>query len=87
LYKINSVSRPPQFDAWIDMYGGEEFATAVRDYREMVDAAMQNADEKTLRNIEEHFIMCCKLEYMFWSQASNCMEWPDISTGSTNGSK
>ena len=67
------------------MYGGEEFASDVREYRGMVDAAMKDADATTLKSIEEHFIMCCKLEYMFWSQASDCMEWPDITA--TNGSK
>ena len=72
-----SVKRPPQFDAWIDMYGGDDFEKEVRDYIAMVDAACETADPDTLRRMETHFIMCCKLEHMFWDQAQDCMEWPE----------
>jgi thiaminase (transcriptional activator TenA) len=79
-----SVTRPPQFDAWIDMYGGDDFAREVREYRDLVDAALKTADETTLKRMEEHFIMCCKLEHMFWDQATTCLQWPDIVGGSNN---
>lgn len=73
-----SVQRCPQFDAWIDMYGGEDFEKEVTDYIGMVDAAAKDADSKTIERMEEHFIMSCKLEHMFWDQALNLMGWPDI---------
>jgi thiaminase len=60
------------------MYGGEDFEKAVIDYIAMVDAACKTADSATLVEMEKNFIMCCKLEHMFWDQASNLMEWPDI---------
>lgn len=72
------VSRPAQFDAWIDMYGGEEFEKEVRDYIAMVDVTIQAVDSDTLKAMEKHFIMSCKLEHMFWDQAQEMMEWPDI---------
>eukprot|EP00573_Skeletonema_grethae_P005027 CAMPEP_0201693634 /NCGR_PEP_ID=MMETSP0578-20130828/6172_1 /ASSEMBLY_ACC=CAM_ASM_000663 /TAXON_ID=267565 /ORGANISM="Skeletonema grethea, Strain CCMP 1804" /LENGTH=228 /DNA_ID=CAMNT_0048179197 /DNA_START=8 /DNA_END=691 /DNA_ORIENTATION=- len=62
--------RPAQFDAWIDMYSGEEFETEVKDYIAIVDKAAVGADEVTLSKMKEHFRMCCQLEYMFWTQAS-----------------
>jgi len=74
----NSAHRPPQFDAWIDMYGGEDFAREVREYIELVDAACSSADRSTLKEMERHFMMCCKLEHMFWDQANDMLEWPDI---------
>mmetsp|Transcript_31281 Transcript_31281/g.65409 ORF Transcript_31281/g.65409 Transcript_31281/m.65409 type:complete len:113 (-) Transcript_31281:2705-3043(-) len=75
----DSVKRSPQFDAWIDMYGGEEFEKEVNDYIAMVDEAAKEVDEETLEKMEGHFIMSCKLEHMFWDQAQNLMQWPDFS--------
>lgn len=76
----DSVERPPEFDAWIDMYGGEEFEKEVKDYIAIVDdAAAKGGDEETLKKMKEHFIMSCKLEHMFWDQAQNLMSWPDFS--------
>jgi len=72
----DSVTRIPQYDAWIDMYGGEDFEKEVKDYIAMVDEAASNADKETIANMEKHFMMCCKLEYMFWDQAHDLMQWP-----------
>lgn len=75
----DSVKRPPQFDAWIDMYGGEEFEKEVKEYIAIVDDATKGADDDTLKKMEDHFIMSCKLEHMFWDQAQDLMQWPDFS--------
>lgn len=74
----DSVERPPQFDAWIDMYGGEEFEKEVKEYIAIVDDVAKDADEESLKKMEEHFIMSCKLEHMFWDQAQDLMQWPDF---------
>jgi len=71
-----TVSRPPAFDAWIDMYSGDEFENEVKEYIAIVDDAAKKADSITLKKMEEHFIMSCKLEHMFWDQAENLMQWP-----------
>lgn len=79
--------RPAQFDAWIDMYAGDEFEKEVTDYIAIVDTAIQhnvnnniNKDDgmEVLMKMKEHFVMCCKLEYMFWDQAQVLMDWPDF---------
>jgi thiaminase (transcriptional activator TenA) len=80
-FHIHSVQRPPVFDAWIDMYGGEEFAKEVCDYRAMVDVACSTADADEFNRMREHFLMCCRLEHMFWDQAMQCMEWPLFGDG------
>jgi len=73
----DSAVRPASFDAWIDMYAGEDFETEVTDYIAIVDEAIAaNNDDDTFKKMQEHFIMCCKLEYMFWSQAQSLMDWP-----------
>jgi len=85
--KPSKKTRPEQYDAWIDMYGGDDFEREVKEYIEMVDRAChrlqqgeatttaENSDEE-LRMMKHHFIMSCKLEHMFWDQASTMMEWP-----------
>lgn len=74
----DSVRRLPQYDAWIDMYGGEEFGRIVREYRDMVDVAIRDniTNETLLHRMEFHFHKCCQLEHMFWDQAETCMSWP-----------
>jgi thiaminase/transcriptional activator TenA len=60
------------------MYGGDEFEKEVLDYIVMVDKACETADADTLKAMQTHFDMSCKLEHMFWDQATDCMAWPDI---------
>ena len=74
----DSVTRIPQFDAWIDMYASQEFENEVTDYIAMVDAVVADVDEETVGRMQEGFIMCCKLEHMFWDQAEELMQWPDF---------
>lgn len=78
LFTHHSVKRPASYDAWIDMYGGEDFEKEVKDYIAMVDAACKTAGSETLKQMEKHFVMSCKLEHMFWDQASSKMQWPKI---------
>lgn len=74
--------RPPAYDAWIDMYGGDDFEKEVKDYIAMVDSACRRirseGEAEELVEMERHFFMSCKLEHMFWDQASSCMKWPEI---------
>ncbi|KAL7533145.1 hypothetical protein ACHAWF_004357 [Thalassiosira exigua] len=79
----DATKRPTQFDAWIDMYGGEEFEREVKEYIAIVDAVAKDADSATLRRMEEHFAMSCKLEHMFWDQAQDMMRWPEFAPTGT----
>lgn len=72
----DSCNRCPQYDAWIDMYAGDEFEKEVKDYIAMVNKASENADSSTHEKMKEHFLMSCKLEHMFWDQANTLMQWP-----------
>lgn len=84
-----ATTRKPQYDAWIDMYAGDEFEKEVTDYIGMVNAECERIQSKdsdytyetakaTLERMQQHFIAGCKLEHMFWDQASNCLQWPEI---------
>ena len=100
--------RSKQYDAWIDMYAGEEFATEVTKYIAIVNKELeriqqpqsqshtnhtttttttnsptvfedaQQAHEEEIQKMEDHFLMNCKLEHMFWDQAVALLEWPKI---------
>ena len=80
----SSVQRPPEFDAWIDMYGGDDFERDVRDYIALVDnaacgAATNNTDDDvTWHAMQRHFLKSCQLEHMFWDQALTRLEWPAV---------
>jgi len=74
----DSVERPPAYDAWIDMYASPAFEKEVKDYIEIVDTVAKNASDKVRAKMQEHFIMCCKLEHMFWDQADSLMKWPEL---------
>jgi len=60
------------------MYGGDEFEKEVKDYIGVVDEVCKTADEATLKEMEKHFMMSCKLEHMFWDQAHFKMQWPGV---------
>jgi thiaminase/transcriptional activator TenA len=73
-----SVQRSAQLDEWIDMYAGEEYEKEVESFIMIVDKVAKEVDEETLSKMKEHFVMCCKLEYMFWTQAQTLMRWPEF---------
>jgi thiaminase/transcriptional activator TenA len=74
----DAVQRYPQFDEWIDMYSGDEFENHVSDYIKIVNSVAVQVDEDKFNIMKEHFVLCCKLEHMFWDQAMSLMEWPSI---------
>ena len=71
-----SVDRPPQFDAWIDLYASDEFEKEVSDIISIVNDIAKDLDDEAISKMEEHFIMSCKLEHMFWDQAQELTKWP-----------
>jgi thiaminase/transcriptional activator TenA len=60
------------------MYGGEDFEKEVKDYIAIVDDVAKKSDGETVKKMEKHFMMSCKLEHMFWDQAQELMRWPDF---------
>lgn len=74
-----AVTRPSVYDDWIDMYAeGGEFEGKVRDYKAMVDAVCRSANTTEFEEMKRHFLVACKLEYMFWDQAMTMMQWPTM---------
>jgi thiaminase (transcriptional activator TenA) len=89
-----TVVRPEPYDAWIDMYAGDEFENEVKDYIAMVNRAClrlqqqesgndndddnESSKQEQLDEMKRLFLLSCKLEHMFWDQASTMMTWPNI---------
>jgi thiaminase len=73
-----SVKRMPAFDAWIDMYAGEIFEQRVNEYIQLVDFACSKASSDMFNEMSKHFILACKLKYIFWDQALALKTWPDF---------
>lgn len=58
------------YNAWLSMYGGEDFTDAVRMALQSVEKALSGASEKQRADAEEAFMHACYYEREFFDQAS-----------------
>jgi thiaminase/transcriptional activator TenA len=64
------------YQAWIDTYGGEEYAAAVQAAKDMADRAAGRADDDIRGQMTAAFVMASKMEWMFWDSAWRLEAWP-----------
>lgn len=64
------------YQAWINTYGGEEYALAVRRCIDICDHAAQKASPDTRAAMTEVYVMGTKMEWMFWDGAYRMEDWP-----------
>ncbi|HEY4452686.1 MAG TPA: thiaminase II [Pseudonocardiaceae bacterium] len=64
------------YQAWIDTYADEEFATAVACCRDAVDRAADAATEDTRDRMFAAFSKACEYEWLFWDSAYHQETWP-----------
>ena len=64
------------YQAWIDTYGGDEFASAVRKAIAICDEVAASCTEARRRAMTEAFVLCTKMEWMFWDSAWKLEAWP-----------
>lgn len=64
------------YQAWIDTYGGEEYAAAVRKCIAICDKAAAKASPDVRRAMTEVYVMGTKMEWMFWDSAYRMEGWP-----------
>ncbi len=69
----NKDSNP--YQAWIATYASDEFALAVQQAIDIVDAYALTASPESLAKMEEVFIKTSKLEWMFWDSAYKQEAW------------
>ena len=69
-------SPDPRYRAWIDTYGGEEFARVVAEVLAVADEVAHDLGEAERRRARQHFVTTARYEWMFWDAAWRREEWP-----------
>lgn len=64
------------YQAWIDTYAGEEFATAVQAVIETTDTVASGTSERMRQSMHAAFTRATQLEWMFWDSAYGLAKWP-----------
>ena len=64
------------YQAWIDTYGGGDFAASVRQAIALCDEAAGSCTRVRRRAMTEAFVLCTKMEWMFWDSAWKLEAWP-----------
>lgn len=59
------------YQRWIDAYGGEEFADAVRQTINLYDEVASEIASAVRKKLKEVFITSSRMEYHFWEAAHN----------------
>lgn len=69
-------SPDPRYRRWIDTYGGDEFAAAVREVLAVADTlgAGLAADERA--RVQRNFRVASRYEWMFWEMGYRRETWP-----------
>lgn len=75
IYNMQGNRGSNPYQAWIDTYASEEFATAVEKAIEIANTYAKTASPENLAKMEEAFMKTSKLEYMFWDSAYQQEEW------------
>jgi thiaminase (transcriptional activator TenA) len=70
------AAQPNAYQAWIDTYAGEEFATAVQAVIATTDEVAAHASPDTLAAMHTAFTRATQLEWMFWDSAYRLAAWP-----------
>lgn len=75
---VLDFSRPGSsnpYQPWIDTYGGEEYAVAVKAALGMADRAAEEASGPIRLKMTEAFVAASKLEWLFWDSAFRREAW------------
>jgi len=64
-----------KYAKWIETYDSEEFAAGAKWLIELMDTLTEGKPERELAQIEEHFQMTSKFEYLFWEMNDQLEEW------------
>ena len=63
------------YQDWINTYGGEEFANAVKNAIEITNKHAIHASPERINKMNKAFEKASKLEWMFWDSAYNKESW------------
>lgn len=64
------------YQSWISTYGGDEYGQAVKLAIAIADNMAEEATPAVVREMTEAFVVCSKMEWMFWDGAWQMESWP-----------
>jgi thiaminase/transcriptional activator TenA len=72
----NQSSSDNPYQKWINTYGGEDFALAVRQAEEIVNDLAEKVNADVRQKMIDVYIIATKMEWMFWNSAYELEKWP-----------
>ena len=71
----NQVKENNPFQAWINMYIGDEFAQSVEKAIRICDELAADCTDEQQKAMTDAFVVCSKMEWMFWDSAYRLEQW------------
>ena len=71
----NQTNGMNPYQKWIDTYGSIEYSTDVDQAIAICNELAENCTEKQRQAMMETFVMCSRLEWMFWDSAWRLEQW------------
>ncbi len=66
----------PNYQRWIDTYGGEEFGSLVEAVLDLTDRVCADLNPSQKARVRETFAAAARYEWMFWDAAWKLERWP-----------
>lgn len=71
----NQTEGNNSYQNWINTYEGEEFTKSVKEAISICDELAEACTKEQQEAMTKAFVMCSKLEWMFWDSAYNMEQW------------
>ncbi|MCX6461297.1 MAG: thiaminase II [Actinobacteria bacterium] len=68
----------PVYSEWLRFFATDEYDDVVRQLRNDLDIAAQDASDKRRREVADIFLTGIRLESAFWDMAYTTQHWPDL---------
>lgn len=72
----NQAKGANRYQGWIDTYGGDEYGAAVKQAIAICDELAAARTEKQRTAMTKAYVLCTKMEWMFWDSAYRLERWP-----------
>lgn len=72
----NQTKDENPYQEWIDTYGGEGFDDSVNLAISICDQLAEKCTEEQRQAMTDAYLMCSKMEWLFWDSAFRLEEWP-----------
>jgi len=71
----NQIKGNNPYQMWIDTYGGDDFARSVQLAIDICDESAYKTTNEMQELMTNAFVMCSKMEWMFWDSAWQVEQW------------